>query len=223
MTGLPTIGMILPWALNIPPDGWALCNGQTQPTSGSPFSALFSVIKFTYGGNNSTTFALPDMRGCTPIGAGFPKWQQTQLPLGAKGGTEAVTLNINQLPAHTHSTINQTSTLRSSQRAPASILPATIPGVTGSLAVATSPSIDPNTGSPYVIYNYVNNPLVGFDCPLPNAVTASISDNGTGISVNNSGGGLPHENRQPFIVMNFIICYSGVLPSYLWAENAPHP
>lgn len=65
-------------------------------------TALFSILGTTYGGNGQTTFALPDLRGRVPMhtGAG-PGLSSRQL--GQMGGTETVSLNVNQLPAHSHS------------------------------------------------------------------------------------------------------------------------
>ena len=76
------------------PQGWALCNGQFLPINQN--QALFSLLGTTFGGNGQTTFALPDLRGMTPIHVG-----QGHL-LGEKGGEQAHTLVQTELPAHTH-------------------------------------------------------------------------------------------------------------------------
>ena len=71
-----------------------MCNGQLLPINQN--QALFSLLGTTYGGNGQTNFALPDLRGRVPMheGAGHI--------LGEKGGAEAVTLSIAQLPTHFH-------------------------------------------------------------------------------------------------------------------------
>jgi microcystin-dependent protein len=76
------------------PRGWAMCNGQFLPINQN--QALFSLLGTTFGGNGQTTFALPDLRGQTPmhVGGGHV--------LGEKGGAQAVTLSVSQLPTHTH-------------------------------------------------------------------------------------------------------------------------
>lgn len=77
-----------------PPKGWALCNGQLLPINQN--QPLFALLGTTFGGNGQTNFALPDLRGKSPIHAGQGH------TLGEAAGTEAVTLNIQQTPQHLH-------------------------------------------------------------------------------------------------------------------------
>jgi microcystin-dependent protein len=77
------------------PKGWALCNGQTLPINQN--QALFSLLGTTFGGNGQTTFALPDLRGRVPIHEGDGH------TLGEKGGEQAHTLSLAELPQHIHS------------------------------------------------------------------------------------------------------------------------
>jgi microcystin-dependent protein len=81
-------------SFNFPPKGWALCNGQFLPINQN--QALFALLGTTYGGNGQTTFALPNLRGQVPIHMGNGH------TLGETAGSPAVTVNISQLPAHTH-------------------------------------------------------------------------------------------------------------------------
>ncbi|WP_219996183.1 phage tail protein [Nocardioides humi] len=76
------------------PKGWALCNGQLLPINQN--QALFSLLGTTFGGNGQTTFALPDLRGRTPIHV--DAWHS----LGQSGGAAAHTLSVSELPQHTH-------------------------------------------------------------------------------------------------------------------------
>ena len=62
------IGEVKLFAGNFAPRGWALCEGQLLSISSN--SALFSILGTTYGGDGRTTFALPDLRGRTPIAPG---------------------------------------------------------------------------------------------------------------------------------------------------------
>ena len=75
------------------PRNWAMCNGQFLPINQN--QALFSLLGTMYGGNGQTTFALPDLRGQTPIHFNT----NTQ---GSKGGQQAHTLTIPEMPMHIH-------------------------------------------------------------------------------------------------------------------------
>src|SRR4051794_39752851 len=79
---------------NFPPKGWAMCNGQLLPINQN--QALFSLLGTTYGGNGQVNFALPDLRGRVPIHIGQGH------TLGERGGEQAHTLTLTQLPTHTH-------------------------------------------------------------------------------------------------------------------------
>jgi microcystin-dependent protein len=76
------------------PKGWALCNGQLMPINQN--QALFSLLGTTFGGDGRVNFALPDLRGRTPIHVGSGH------TLGERGGEQAHTLSIAELPTHTH-------------------------------------------------------------------------------------------------------------------------
>jgi microcystin-dependent protein len=93
------VGEIRMVGFNFAPIGWALCNGQILPISQN--TALFSLLGTTYGGNGTTTFALPDLQNRTPIhkgqGPGLSPYS-----LGESGGASTVTLQQSQLSAHAH-------------------------------------------------------------------------------------------------------------------------
>ena len=76
------------------PKGWALCNGQLLPINQN--QALFSLLGTTFGGDGRVNFALPDLRGRTPIHVGSGH------TLGERGGEPSHTLSIAELPTHTH-------------------------------------------------------------------------------------------------------------------------
>ncbi len=83
------------------PKGWALCNGQLLPINQN--QALFSLLGTTFGGDGRVNFALPDLRGRVPIHVGSGH------TLGERGGEQAHTLSIAEIPTHTH-VLNATST-----------------------------------------------------------------------------------------------------------------
>jgi microcystin-dependent protein len=93
------IAQVILFAGTFAPRNWAYCQGQIMSISQN--TALFSLLGTTYGGNGQTTFALPDLRGRVPVGAGSGPGLSPYV-LGEVTGTENVTLSINQLPGHAH-------------------------------------------------------------------------------------------------------------------------
>ncbi|MCH8293328.1 phage tail protein [Candidatus Poribacteria bacterium] len=97
---MPTlIGEIKLFAGNFEPPGWRCCDGRLLAIS--EHKPLFEIIGNIYGGDGRTTFALPDLRGRIPMGNGVGPGLSARR-IGESGGTENVTLSINQLAAHTH-------------------------------------------------------------------------------------------------------------------------
>ncbi|MCM2371003.1 tail fiber protein [Aporhodopirellula aestuarii] len=87
------------FAGNFNPRGWALTDGQLLAISSN--DALFSLVGTTYGGDGRTTFGLPDFRGRVVMGEGQGPGL-SNFRLGQKSGTQTNTLNITQIPSHTH-------------------------------------------------------------------------------------------------------------------------
>jgi microcystin-dependent protein len=142
-------------SFNFPPKGWALCNGQVLPISQN--QALFSLLGTTYGGNGSTTFALPNLRGRVPIHEGSGH------TLGEAAGSTSVTLNIQELPTHLHTLgasadnantntgINGFLAQSTAVYHPASSLTALNPG-----SVASVGGSQPHTNMmPYLVLNFI--------------------------------------------------------------------
>jgi len=104
----PFLSELRLFSFGFAPKGWALCNGQLLPINQN--QALFSLLGTTYGGDGRVNFALPDLRGRTPIHFGAHT-------LGEKAGSEAVTLSQQEMPQHLHflmgSTANATTPLPS--------------------------------------------------------------------------------------------------------------
>ncbi|WP_256806668.1 phage tail protein [Bradyrhizobium sp. Bra64] len=93
----PVLGQIMPFAGAVIPRGWALCNGALLAIQ--PNAALFSLLGTYYGGNGTTTFALPDLRGRAILGS---SGGGGSYPVGMTSGTNSVALNAQQLPTHNH-------------------------------------------------------------------------------------------------------------------------
>lgn len=108
-------------SFNFAPRGWALCNGQLLPINQN--QALFSLLGTTFGGDGRVNFALPDSRGRVPIHAG------NSYTLGQRGGAQAHTLSISEIPQHTHilRAVSSESTAANSQNVTNNLLGTTTP------------------------------------------------------------------------------------------------
>src|ERR1700704_5851868 len=96
----PFLSEIRIMSFGFPPKGWALADGQLLPINQN--QALFSLLGTTYGGDGRVNFGLPNLQGRVPIHMGSGH------TLGERGGEQAHTLSISELPTHTH-TLNATS------------------------------------------------------------------------------------------------------------------
>ncbi len=90
----PFLAEIKMVGFTFPPQGWAFCNGQLLPINQN--QALFALLGTTYGGNGETNFALPDLRGRSPIHFG------NGVSLGERAGAETHTLSVAEMPGHVH-------------------------------------------------------------------------------------------------------------------------
>jgi microcystin-dependent protein len=161
----PFIGQILLISWNWAPRGWALCNGQLL--SIAQYNALFSLLGITYGGNGTTTFALPDLRGRVPLNQGDGLGLTPRM-LGESSGSESVTLLTPNLPAHNH------------------------------LAMVSSQGS--GRGGNFLAAGGITN-------SGPNDLVLSPD------TVSVAGNNVPHDNMQPYLVMNYIIALEGIYPS----------
>lgn len=172
----PILGEIRATAFSFAPYGWAVCDGRVM--SVQQYSALFSVLGTLYGGNGSTTFQLPDLRGRAIVMPGTGQDLSTYKP-GMMAGQPAVALTVAQLPGHTHSP-------------------------SGTVQLNATPGNSSSPGGNYLAETLANQYGEGaFGEMAPNIMK------GVG---NNVGEGQPHENRQPFLVLNYLIALQGVMP-----------
>ena len=155
--GQPFVGEIRMFGGNFAPAGWNFCDGSLLSISEN--ETLFQLIGTTYGGDGQNTFGLPDLRGRIPVhqGGGFT--------LAQSGGTETVTLILQQIPGHNHPLPCQSGS--GSQASPANGLWASSganPYASGSANVAmNAANIGPNAPSnqshdnmmPYLAVNFI--------------------------------------------------------------------
>ncbi len=177
------ISSILLWPCNFAPVGWAFCNGQILSIAQN--AALFSLLGTTFGGNGTTTFALPDMRGRVPVGAGQGP-SLSNYNLGQVGGAEHVTLTISNLPSHAHSF--------------------TVSASNANATVSTPAAPNNVLAAPYdgTAFNSVN----GYNNSTPNTALNVGSPN-TGLIGSNT----PVPILPPYLGLNYIIALNGIFPS----------
>lgn len=145
---------------NFAPTGWAKCNGQLLPLSQN--TALFSLLGTTYGGNGTSTFALPNLAGRMPM-----FWGQgpglSPRSIGETGGSDTVSLITWELPAHGHALTQGTGTA-TADPASAAIGPSAARPFTSATpaspmhsgAVAPAGGDQPHSNlSPYLVCNFV--------------------------------------------------------------------
>ena len=145
--------------------------------------ALFSILGTTYGGDGRTTFALPDLRGRVAVSQGNGPGL-SDYRLGQRGGVETVTLNTTQIPSHTHIMTGGVSVSVNTEGA------------------TTNEGAGNTLGAGSIIFN-ANAPEAGENI---NGVTSTLA-------AGNTGGNQSHENRQPYLAVNYIIALQGVFPS----------
>ena len=141
----PFLGQIVMFAGNFAPKGYALCNGQVMSITQN--TALFSLLGTTYGGNGTTTFALPNLQGNVPVNMGQGPGLSPYV-LGQTGGTQNVTVNAATMPAHSH--VFNASTANATGPSPSGLVPAK-PTATNAAAYAvsqTSPALAPQIMNP---------------------------------------------------------------------------
>jgi microcystin-dependent protein len=102
----PFIGEIHMMANTYAPRNYAYCNGQVLPIQQN--TALFSLLGTQFGGNGTSTFALPNLQGRAAMGAGAGPGL-TPRTIGEAGGSEAVSLLSTQMPGHSHGLAAQSS------------------------------------------------------------------------------------------------------------------
>lgn len=184
----PFIGEISLFGGNFAPRGWALCAGQLLPISQN--TALFSLVGTTYGGDGRTTFGLPNLQGRAAVGSGNGPGLSNAI-IGQRTGVETVAPTTAELPSHTHSVTSTTSfdaqSGEATQHSPAggALSEPTVQGMAGVL-----------------LYSELT----------PDTVLEGGSVSGT-LEVANTGSSTPHQNMQPFQVMNYIIAIQGIFPS----------
>jgi len=201
MAADPFLGEIMIWAPNFSPKGWAFCQGQLLAISSN--TALFSLLGTIYGGNGTTTFALPNLQGRTVIGQGQSPGTSSYTP-GQAGGTENITLTTAQMPMHTHAA--KFTATPGSVSVGASANQAQTHSPSAANNILASP-YDPNNSA--ALNGFINQENAG---TLVNLGGVSATAGGE-ITIGPTGNNLPVSVIQPYQVISFVIALAGVFPS----------
>lgn len=147
--------------------------------------ALYSIIGNSFGGTPGQTFQLPNFQGQAPVGDGTGTGLTPRV-LGEGYGTPSVQLTQSEIPSHTHSW-------------------------TGALAPAADTGAVPSSQT-YLSHGF--NKAVTPNVAIPNFIQASPSTLMSPAAVSVYGGGAAHENRQPYLTLNFCISLDGEYPNF---------
>lgn len=186
------IGEIRPFAFGFVPRGWLPCDGQLLNIS--QYTPLFAILGITYGGNGTSTFGLPNLAGITPVGSGTSPTTGVW-PLGDKTGAETVTLLSSEIPSHNHTLVME------------------LPGAT----VQNDTSATPTANSSWLSHPMqVTSPTAAINIPaFTPPASGNLDTNLHPSTIGIAGSSAPHENRQPYLAIQYCICNEGMFP--------PHP
>jgi microcystin-dependent protein len=208
----PYVGQLCTVAQDWCPANTLPADGRLLPIRGN--EQLFGLIGTIYGGDGSSTFALPDLRGRVVAHRGQGPGL-AEVFIGDAFGSDSVVIGVANLPAHTHlatSTTEVTATLRGQRALGTSVSP----GGNVLATFATAPV--PPRGAPGQATNTdaYSNQAANVDMrDGAIAVKAAVATT-TGIV----GGGKPLDNAQPTLVLRQCIALVGQYPSTARAQPA---
>jgi len=180
----PFISEIRAFAFNWVPQGWLACDGSSYPINNT-YAPLVAIIGSTYGGDSSTYFKVPDLRGRAPAGQGtsgtLPPYTPGQVnpTIGSTWGTASITLNLSQIPIHQHFAVGYAPFTNVTQTG--------TPGNTSYMSL-------------------LRQGTLGYDMWSTDVPTGTFPPQ----ALAPAGGGQAHTNNQPYLPVNFCICLDGV-------------
>jgi microcystin-dependent protein len=186
----PYLGQIEAFPYNFVPKNWLACAGQLLPIN--QYQALFALVGTTYGGNGTTNFQLPDLRGRVALGQGNGGGLTPRVTGEILGETNH-TLLVSELPTHIHTM------------------------AAASTAATTSDVATP--GPSVVLANPTYTVTVAPPPPDPTTAAFNLYATGTAntpldpTAIGLTGGSQPHPNMMPYLALQFCIAMSGIFPS----------
>lgn len=177
----PFVGEVRLFAGNFAPTGWMLCEGQLLPIS--QYTALFSLLGTSYGGDGKTTFALPNLNDNMVMGEGQGPGLSAY-DHGQTGGVTEVVLLPDNLPAHNHVGDIKISTAE---------------------GTSSTPGFDKSLAAPNHNFNGATVPAKGYASVAGNVTLETMPTSATG----NSN---PLNVRQPVLAARYIIALQGIFP-----------
>jgi microcystin-dependent protein len=214
LDGVQPVGTIIPYGgdvhnISLIPKGWLLCDG--SQFSSSTYPDLGLLLGDTHGPVNGTMHYLPDFRGRTPVGVNITNSAMTQnitlsqRVVGTASGTEEHPLTYNEMPSHNHSSTY--IAYKDDASNPSDEWFANrIGGITyGACNQCTSTSGEISGSATVPISD--DGPILGSE--WYNWDSSGDDDDYGKVNypntVNNAGGGVAHNNMQPYVVVNWLI------------------
>lgn len=203
------IGTIIAWPMEWAPEGWVKCDGSLLPIM--QYQALYSLIGIKYGGNGTTNFAVPDLRGRLPMGMGQRPGGSVNYQLGNVNGNENSTITGANLPTHKHGLTATNAKIGVS-----------LSGFTVKQPISQSygGGIDPTNSYPAKavdssggeVNSYSTAPTANaFMAPATVTGNASVSYDSASCT-ENTGTGTAMYTMPPFQTINYIIAVQGIYP-----------
>jgi microcystin-dependent protein len=189
-------GIINQYGGSVAPEGYLLCNGQSVSTGAYP--ALFAAIGYTYGGSG-LNFNVPNLQNRVPVGLGT----ETEFDaLGETGGSKNHQLTIDEMPSHTHiqdahnhtqNSHNHTQNSHTHDIRGGYVSPTQQSGFTNSFVASGG------------TYGFTFSTTEDTQARTATNIATTATNQATTATNQNTGGGLAHNNLQPYIVLNYII------------------
>jgi microcystin-dependent protein len=227
------LGTVLPMAITFAPRNFSDCKGQLLNIQ--QYAALYALIGTAYGGDARTTFALPNLQGRFPLGIGTTPNTSNTFSLGATGGSSSATLNISNIPPHTHpasasvamsgmtvtlpsfnASAATTTTLKASSAAGNAANPANNSYLAGVKADYGGDAVNANV---YASSAPASTVTLGGVSSTTNvtvtpAGTAGVSGAAAAsVTVGPTGAGAPFSSMPPYTALRFVICVTGLFPA----------